>query len=121
MGVFFGGTIPYPFTAEISGKLSVDDGGLVQNLCGDVKDLSRANTLVLQNAGPNTVYFQFGPEAIVGTTLVTPMGTWDEPYMVLLAGAIISYPVGGDATMSIAAVCETGETATLFVSRGWGQ
>lgn len=118
MSGYFAPLSRFPFTWEITGRLDVTDSGTDLDLSG-VSDPSRANTLMVSNAGPNTVVVNVGPDGI-GATMPTD-GNMDGKGIIVLAGAIITMPCPPLPVVGLVAITDTGGTATLFVSRGWGQ
>lgn len=118
-GTYFAARIPFPFVTERSGRIDVTEGGTVLQITNGISDLTRANVLMLQNVGPNVVYFALGPYADVSSAeIAAGWGALETP---LLPGAIITYPVASLSDMAIAANTAVGETAVLYISRGWGQ
>ena len=118
-GTYFAARIPFPFVTERSGKIDVTEGGTVLQITAGIADLTRANVLLLQNAGSSVVFFALGPYADVSAGAMS--AGWDQTETPLLPGAIITYPVANLSDMAIAAITAVGETSTLYVSRGWGQ
>lgn len=69
------------------------------------------NVIRIRNVGVNTVFVRLGAgaqTAVVDTDLAVPAG--DTLYL--------GYPEGADARMG--AICNAGETSTLYVSPGYG-
>ena len=83
------------------------------------------NTIIVQNVGPNTAFFLFDKDGT--TTPVAPgVSAGGGPMTAtgvaqpILAGAIMSFLVS-PGQLYVVAICESGETAFLYLSRGTGQ
>lgn len=72
---------------------------------------SNATQMLLTNQGPNTAFFRYGDGA------QTAVATTDTP---ILAGATIVFNTGS-APNTVAAICAATQTATLFVTPGYGE
>lgn len=118
MGTFFSPLMGFPFTWEVTGRLSVTDAGETLDISA-VRDQARANVVMVSNAGPNTVVVNFGPTT-VGATFPTADSS-DGEGTVVLSGAIVILPCPPLDDCTMAAITDLGETAEVFVSRGWGQ
>lgn len=118
MSGYFAPLSRFPFTWEITGRLAVTDAGDSLDVSG-VRDASRANTLMVSNAGPNACIVNVG-DAGVGTTFPTA-GMLDGEGIVVLAGAIVTMPCPPLPDATVVVITDSGETADVFISRGWGQ
>ena len=67
------------------------------------------------NAGPNTVFVNFGESGVTAAIPVEDTGATGIP---IPSGMVEIYEVG--ALTHIAAICDTGESATIFMTSGDG-
>jgi hypothetical protein len=118
MGALFSPLIGFPFTWELTGRIDATDTGDGIDVSG-VRDPVRANALMISNAGPNIVAVNVGGSTVAAS--LPSAGNVDGEGWVVLAGAIIIIPCPHLSDCTVAAATDAGETATVFVSRGWGQ
>lgn len=102
-----------PFTSYQNGTIAVTDVSAAIALG------SQGDTVLLQNDGGATVYVALGDGSVAATAggTATAANTGGLP---MLAGAIFAILCAPGIT-HIAAICDTGLTTTLRVSRGKGQ
>lgn len=113
MGQFFG-LVPYPFTAEKSTTLLVDDIGVVVDLSNEIANTTRANVLLVQNAGPEIIYFNYNDSASDAPAGSNVFPDGDQG---ILAGAIMTFPIAPSAGTSAIFYTLT-NTSTVLISRG---
>lgn len=78
---------------------------------------SLGNTLRVVNVGPNTAFFSVG----TGTQTATlPNATPTATSTAIVSGEDASFSIPGDSIQNFSAICNTSETATLYVSVGEG-
>lgn len=107
---------PYPFTAVASTSLLVGTTGVAIDLTNITADLNKANVLLIQNAGPETVYFNY---AIADASAPTFAGQFPDGDQGILSGAIMTFPIAPTAG-STAFFYTLSDTSTVLISRGWG-
>ena len=75
------------------------------------------NTLRVVNAGPNIAYISVGSGS---QTATVPNATTTVTSVPVLAGSDVSFGISNAAVLNISAICDTNNTATLYVSVGDG-
>ncbi len=107
---------PYPFTAVASTSITVGTTGVTLNLTNITADLNKANVILIQNAGPETVYFNY---AEADASAPTFSGDFPDGDQGILSGAIMTFPIAPTAG-STAYFYTLNDTSTVLISRGWG-
>ncbi len=107
---------PYPFTAVASTSINVNATGVQIDLTNITADPNKANVLLIQNAGPATVYFNY---AEADASVPTFSGDFPDGDQGILAGAIMTFPIAPTAG-STAFFYTLSSTAVVLISRGWG-
>lgn len=78
---------------------------------------SVGSNVMVYNAGPNAAFVKFGPAGTVAT-VPTTAGTGSTPVPVGFFGLVLARDATTDTTAS--AICNTGETATVYFTVGNG-